>query len=88
MEAEITAMVRNPSTIPLGEGYANPLTSRVFNAPSALTPAEREIAEEVEKIRRLRDQGLFAPVSDIPAESAEELAGRQRLAAPVRVRVK
>jgi hypothetical protein len=92
MEAELTAMVRNPSSIPLGDGVANPLTTPVFGAPAALTPAERAIAEEIEKWRKLHAQGLVAPVSEIPAESADEIArhailmARQRAQQRVRLR--
>jgi hypothetical protein len=88
MEAELTAMVRNPASIPLGDGVVNPLTTPVFGAPAALTPAEREIAEEIEKFRKLQDQGLVAPISPLPPESAEDLARRQQLARPQRVRVR
>jgi len=65
----------------------NPVTTPVFVAP-ALDPEARAIAEEVEKIRKLRNQGLFAPVSAIPDESIEELARRRNLAAPRRIPVR
>ena len=86
-EAEIAAMVRNPSSIPLGDGVGNPLITPVFVAP-ALDPEARAFAEEAEKMRKLRDQGLFAPFSAIPEESIEELAGRRNLAAPRRIPVR
>ena len=86
-EAEIAAMVRNPSSIPLGDGVGNPLITPVFVAP-ALDPEARAFAEEAEKMRKLRDQGLFAPFSAIPEESIEELARRRNLAAPRRIPVR